>query len=1124
MHRISSWIPWLSCLALISAGCSGSSGGTGAFYVETCSLGCSNGQGGSQVSCGVVNAAENQDLAMLFSGPVSLSSVTKQSFKIFDVTSSAVPAGSFLIDALNPNRVIFRPKLSFDENGNPVFGFKENASYKILIAGTQQGDDPPYIESTSGRDNEARVLCTITTSGVVDPIPGSPSVEIQVVHLNASGDPEVVTLTEGQVPGSTNNVLSDSDITFSFDELMNIGTLVVPATGQSPYIQIGLDTDGNLNTIVDRSPILGTYSFSVDIPNQTTTLVFDPTDGFPSAGANPSQPRLVVIDIPSAVSDIAGTSLGNAGLYNFAPQVIVFPESTLPAGGEDFASEDNRDPRRSGADWGTAIAGRLTPGEGGGSGRLGDLRVQSGEDRRLITSPTAATGTATYSVVPSEDDTLEVAGEIFTFKLFPSLPTDVQIQTGNLPWTIGTLVDALNAFAASNPGSGVAQCLFVQATANSVLITAVAPGSAGNSLTMSVSPPGAAVLSGATLSGGGDGESFPSTNAITNFDFAAQPGVVPPDLVVDDGVFEFAFVDVEPNSSLEFLGDNSARVLVRGDMDLQALGTLSVVGEARPAHASLSPYGQPGGVAGPAGGRGGDGGDRNDTPDTGLQSVGGVTVADSVLDGSNALGIGALPPDPVTPTGNGRGGLVWPLTFPTVALGSNPAGFGDLAFDPYPTCVSHQVAGSGSGGTYATGGVRGVARTDVASGTNFSLAEVCNLRPGGAPPCPPFLVTAVTGIHASLLEPPSLNPTAQRLLTPALGYLRGGAGGGGGGCSLFGSIGQGLSNCFDISLSLLSDNSAAAGGGGGGAVQIQVGDDATLAGVIDARGGQGGGADTTPVNGPNAAPGGGGSGGAILVEAGALELAATPGRLAVPGGSGGAGPVNSLGGAGGNGIVRVEQRGSAPSQTAVAASVEPTDPGDPLSTQWLSVGTWSYSSSPSTTTLEEGFSGAQSCWLRVPDDAFSLSYKTDPANAAPEDMGWNMDVILDLGNPGDPQAYPFRGDDGLGPYAGLYPEEAWGQLLNSELLPGEDPAPIVVRFQGAKAVAQLPDLCNVDLTNPVGGVQSGSLTPWVPATTDLNSFYPLSDMVRFVILFDRTAPFASQIEGVTNLRIEVQPE
>ena len=1124
MHRTLAWTTWLSGLALITAGCSGSSGGTGAFYVETCSLGCSNGQGGNQVSCGVVNAAENQDLAMLFSGPVSLGSVTKQSFKIFDVTSGAVPAGTFLIDPLNANRVIFRPKLSFDESGNPVFGFQENASYKIQIAGTKQGDQPPFIENTSGRDNEARVLCTITTSGVVDPIPGAPSVEIQVTKEGPSGEPEVVTLEEGGLPGTTTNVLSDSDITFQFDELMNIGTLVVPSTGQSPYIQIGLDTDGNLNTIVDRSPIAGTYSFSIDIPSQTTTLLFDPEDGFPSAGSNPSQPRLVVIDIPSAVADIAGTGISNGGLYNFAPQAFVFPERTLPEGGEDFSTDDNRDPKRSGADWGTSVAGRLTPGEGGGSGRLGDLRVQSGDDRLMITSPMQASGTATYTVVPAEDDTIEVAGEIFTFKNFPVLPTDVPIRSGNLTWTVATLVDALNAFAASNPSSGVAQCQFVQASLNSVLITAIDAGSAGNSLTMSASPPGAALLSGATLSGGGEGETFPGGFAITNFDFQAQPGVDPPDVVVDSGVFEFAFVDVEPNSSLEFVGDNSARVLVRGDLDLQALGTVLVAGEARAVHASTTPYGQPGGKSGPGGGQGGDGGDRNDSTDTGLQSVGGVTVADSLLDGTNAEGIGGLPPDPGTPVGNGRGGLVWPATFPTAAVANNPAGFGDLAFDSYPTCGSHQIAGSGSGGTYGTGGVRGVARTDAPSGTNLAGAEVCNLRPGGVPPCPAFAVTAVTGIHSSLLEPPSLNPTAQRLLTPALGFLRGGSGGGGGGCSLFGTVGQGLSNCFDLPLALLNDNSAAAGGGGGGAVQLQVGDDATLAGVVDARGGQGGGADTVPLNGMNAAPGGGGAGGAILIEAGSLTLAATPGRLAIPGGSGGAGPVNSLGGAGGNGIVRVEQRASAPNQTAVAASVEPTDPGDPLSTQWLSVGTWSYNSSPTSTTVEEGFSGAQSCWLRAPDDAFSLSYISDPANAAPEDMGWNMDVILDLGNPGDPQAYPFRGDDGLGPYSGLYPEEAWGQLLNSELLPGEDPAPIVVRFQGAKAVAQIPDLCNVDPTSPLSGVQGGSLTPWVPAPTDLNSFFPLSDMVRFVILFDRTAPFASEVRGVTNLRIEVQPE
>jgi hypothetical protein len=1120
MHRTFAWIPWISGLALTLAGCSGSNSGSGAFFVETCSLGCSNGQGGSQVSCGVVNAAENQDLAMLFSGPVALGTVTKQSFKIVDVVSGNVPSGSFLIDPLNANRVIFRPKLSFDPSGNPIFGFQKNASYKIQIAGTKQGDSPPFIENTSGRENEARVLCTITTSGIVDPIPGPPAVVIQVQRKDpVTGEIQTVTLTEGQVPGSTNNVLSDSDITFLFDELMNIGTLIVPSTGQSPYIQIGLDTDGDLNTIIDRSPIEGHYSFSVDVQNQTTTLLFDPDDGFPSAGSNPNQPRLVVIDIPVAVSDIAGNGLENAGLYNFAPQAVIFEPRTLPDGGEQFSNDDNRDPKRSGADWGTAVAGRLTPGEGGGSGRLGDLRVQSGDDVMLRTGPSAATGTATWSSNPADGDTFEVAGEIFTFKAIATLPNDIQIQT-IVPWTISTLSDSLNEFAANNPSSGVAGCTFAQSSFGTLKVSAASTGSAGNSITMSISPPGAAILSGATLSGGGEGQVFSGANLITNFDFASQPGVDPPDIVVTDGVLEFAFADIEPNSSLRFTGDNAARILARGDFNLQAQGTLDITGESRGSHASLTPYGQPGGESGPAGGHGGRGADRANITDSGLQSIGAVAVADSNTSGSNAEGIGGLPANPAEPTGNGRGGLAWPAVFPT-----SLTEFGDLALDAI--CTSHQIAGAGSGGTYSTSGVRGVARTDVPTGVNFANTEVCNLRPGGPPPptgCPPFSITGATPLDPDLLEPPSLNPTAQRLLTPALGYLRGGAGGGGGGTSLYGSAAFGFSTCFDLGMVTFQDNSAAGGGGGGGGVQVQAGDEADIAGVIDARGGQGGTADTVAANGALAAPGGGGTGGAILIEAGSLDLAATPARLAIPGGSGGAGPVNSVAGSGGNGLVRVEQRGSAPIQTAVALVVDPIDPLDPNSTKWLSVGAWSYNSSPSATTTEEGFSGAESCWLRVPDAAFSLSYLEDPPNAAPADMGWNMDVILDLGNAGDPKAYPFRGKDGLGPYSGLYPEEAWGQLLNRELLPGEDPAPIVVRFQGANAVANIPDLCDVDPENPLSGVQPGSLTPWVPAPTDLNSFFPLSDMVRWVIIFDRTAPFAGQVKGVTNLRIEVQPE
>ena len=1110
------WILRLSGLVLLASGCSSDEGGaSGAFYVETCSLGCSNGLGGNQVTCGVVNAAENQDLALLFTAPVDLDSVTKQSFQIFDVNTAAVPAGSFLIDPLNRNRLIFRPKLSFDVDGNPVFGFKKDASYKIFLGGTAQGDTGPFVKSTGGRENQARVLCTITTSGIVDPIPGDPTVKITAQEEDPiTGELTPVELVQGLIPGAV-NIASDSPITFLFDELMNIGTLLVPSTGQSPFIRISLDTDGDLNTVVDRSLIEGRYSFSVNVIAQTTTLLFEPDKGFPSAGLKPDQPRLVVIDVPAAVTDIAGNGLANAGLYNFAPVVIPYPPRTLPDGGEDFSSEANRDPRRTGADWGSAVNNRLTPGEGAGSGRLGDLIVQGGQTRILSTGPARASGTAKFLATPVDGDAIQVAGVIFTFKTTATQPTQVKIQA-TLPYTVSTLVDKLDAYAAANPGSGVAACEFEQASFNTLLILAKDPGPAGNALTLGASPPGLAELSGATLSGGKLAEAFSSPRALTNFDFDAQPGVVPPPLQVADGVFEFSYVDVEPDAAIVLSGDNPARLLVRGDMRLQSGATIDVAGESRGFHGSITPYGQLGGQPGPGAGQGGDGADRDNTTNIDLVSAGGVAVADSDIDGGDAEGVGGED-DPGTPLGRGRGGVHWPDVFPESGTAYN-----DVAVDTLG-CSSHQVGGAGSGGAYATDGVRGVARTDIAEGELDGGAKVCNLPPGLPPPCPGAYITTGGASTDVGLEPPSAAPTAERLLTPVLGYLRGGAGGGGGGTHLTGTLTFGFTSCFGLGFTNYIDNSAAGGGGGGGAVQIQVGDQAVLAGAIDASGGSGGSAGVDPANGLTSSPGGGGAGGAILIEAGSLDLAASADRMLVAGGSGGTGVTGSLGGGGGTGLVRVEQRGGGLDAQQVALSVNPTDPGDPTSQRWLSVGAWSYD--PAATGSAEGCSSAQSCWLVAPDESFSLTFVEDPpAPAAPAEMAWNLDVVLDLGNPGDPQAYPFRGTDGQGPYGGLYPEEHWGQLLDRELLPGEEPAPVVVRFQAAKRTAPIPDLCNVDPTSPLSGVQTGSLTPWVPAPKDLNFFYPLGDMVRWTIVFDRKAPFADQVLGVTNLRIEVVPE
>ena len=146
-----------------SGGGSDETGGT--MFVQTCTLGCSNGQGGLQVTCTVSEIDQNQEIGVLFSEPVDINSVTSSTFQLINPANSAVPSGTFLIDPNNDHRVIFRPALTLDpQTGAPEFGLDPQTSYLITIPGQSQGDSPPYITSMSGRPNQTRLQCTVTTT------------------------------------------------------------------------------------------------------------------------------------------------------------------------------------------------------------------------------------------------------------------------------------------------------------------------------------------------------------------------------------------------------------------------------------------------------------------------------------------------------------------------------------------------------------------------------------------------------------------------------------------------------------------------------------------------------------------------------------------------------------------------------------------------------------------------------------------------------------------------------------------------------------------------------------------------------------------------------------------------
>ncbi len=367
--------------AALLGGCSsGSSKNLGTMFVESCSLGCTNGKGGEQVFCSIVNTFRNQEVSILFSEAIDFSSVSTSSFRVVDVSNGTTPVGTFVIDPANPKRLIFRPDLTFDQLGNPEYGFDANTAYEITIPGEAQGDTPPFIRSTGGRNNQSRLDCSILTgTEIVDPVPGPPLVDVTVDVVTAydsNGEPSEF---DFDVPANgAVDVHRLSDIVFTFHDIMNVATLLNPSTGQSTFITVEVDPDGQLGTD-DRVPVTGSYFFNLDLEHLRTVLVFTPTDGYPSAS---TAPRLIVVNIPEAVLDLAGnpvTPQTGGGIVAFVPEVVDFEPLDIEEG---FVDETLHDISESGADWGD---GRLQRAASASSGRLGKLRVRTGESVVLDT-------------------------------------------------------------------------------------------------------------------------------------------------------------------------------------------------------------------------------------------------------------------------------------------------------------------------------------------------------------------------------------------------------------------------------------------------------------------------------------------------------------------------------------------------------------------------------------------------------------------------------------------------------------------------------------------------------------------------------------------------------------------
>ncbi|MFT5285384.1 MAG: hypothetical protein ACI8TQ_001548 [Planctomycetota bacterium] len=1176
-------ISLLTLLGLTLAACSNSKakdslGGSspegtgGTMEIVACSLGCNTFQT-TQVGCTVNDVFVNEEIRILFSQPVKKSSLGSNTIQVKD-SMGLVPPGTFDIDPSNPNGIIYRPLLTFTSSGSPVFGFKANEAYTILLPGLNLDKNVPHIESTTGRELRTRMSCTLTAGGGInDPVPGQPTVQVRVneIKKDSNGNPidSMGNLTTD--PGAGNpavgplvlannatDIHRSSTIQFTFNDVMNPSTLVDKVSQTSPSIRIFVDPDGDLSDPTDRVELFGAFSLGIDQTQLTTSVSFVPDTDFPSSALSAQAlPRRVLITLPSTIVDLGENSLANLSDISFVPEEELFDSIELPmTGGETFATTaaqagHQEDPIRSGAFWGPFFNGaggeQLSPGIGGGSGRLGDLIIKSGEILTLYTDgmrPSIATTSDGMDI--GQDMTLVNDG-----------------SDGINPITVTPLFDP-QLFGPSN-----------LVNALGIPTQSKFPGGGENQ------PAGAPLdfepIVPVLLPLINDSQNVVAT-LIDNYD---PSGTIPMNLVVDpgtttfqvtDGIFEFANLDIAASGVLRFVGPHPPRLFVRGEALIA--GRIELAGhDADQDHDSQFDFGGVGAIGGPGGSTGGNGGLRpsGDGVLLALSTPGRVNLAVggdlTKLNGADGGGIPVVFGQPAgTPLFNsgGLGGTAWPDSSECVPAGSAdpfecgiPDGFGvdttvtgGLTFSGVLGCLSPSTGAPGSGGGRSIGGGIGVA---VSIQPNIG---------GGDTTIPPLNA----GGEALTSDPEA--PT----LTPEKGLLTGGSGGGGSGSHAFGTSTTGSFASCTSTLNAFVSNSGAGGGGGGGALQIQAGSRVTLNGVIDASGGKGGepreaiagmvlGVQT------QVAPGGSGSGGSILIQTLNLTLPPVGNRLIIAGGPIATGLNQSTGGEGSYGTVRVEaglvSMGSVTTFSNAARVVDPFDINAPsLSSDRVSVDTngWErlipgvdFPSINPQTGIEQRYipseiSGAQSCWMRPEGNFFSLVFAEDDATEA----GWTMDLLTTSMGGGSATAAPYRTTafgsvgDPLHPYfqsaEGSLSLKAKSGGFVSKIQDSEDTmggtlgSQFIVRFQGARAVKDIPDLCDVELSGAFSPIQPDSVTPWVLHPAELNTYWEgqfgvgsgeaskrQPTMIRYQIIFNNRAGAIPGFVGVDNVIIKAQP-
>ncbi|MFT5050952.1 MAG: hypothetical protein ACI8QZ_002359 [Chlamydiales bacterium] len=1015
------------------------------MFIESCSLGCSDGGDGTVVFCSLINTFQNGDIALRFSQPIDPASIDASTFQIVEAATGIPPEGQVMLNPLDERGLLYRPGLTFDASGVPVYGLRPGAAYRLRVHGMRQGDAGPFLRSRSGAPNQSRLDCTIVTDqGILDLVTGPPTVEVfadVVTAWDAQGEPSQVESAR-RVPRFARDLVDvhrASPLRFVFGELMNPGTLAINSSGQAPFVRVEVDGDGLLATAHDRSLVPGHFQVEIDLEGLSTELTFWPTFGYPSAGPRDMAPgagatRFVLLTIPPGVTDLAGNAIefeGGGGRLAFTQERLDFETRRLPSdGGVDF-EHDTGDPEgwadawRTGAEWG---AGLLRPGIGGGSGRLGELIVRAGQVLTLDTD---------HQAFPLAERALDVCGN--------------------------------RDLAGQYPGEGDAQ------------------------------------------------------------------------VIVSDGVFEFAALRIESGARLVLRGRQPARLLVSGPLVVHQGGIVDLSGESPEGHDSSIALPEQGldvrriggafvplevaaarGRAGPGAGDGGYGGDRHDfgpAPemldpasfdlDSDARDLTGFPVDGYGRRGQGVGGEGEI--------GGGGGGARASVSYPTTPstlpeMSGSSVAFNIMLLEGDDVCLARQLGGAGAGGGYATPGTAGRSSAEP-SHSDYPIGG-----PNGAAPTPGGQVTP------GFLGPPGDDSAVRQLGGAQHEFLRGGAGGGGGGTHCYqtrasGLDGPGSNACIGIGSPFVEwhDHSGAPGGGGGGACTLTSGVSIRIDGEIDASGGAGG-SYAFASAGRFALPGGGGAGGGVRLQSRTVALGGGAGHIDVHGGAGGEflGGSGVRGGAGGTGLVRVEDLVGQLDRHLLALAISPFDALDD-SLQWLSVGAGAWAPEPG---LPEPMSAATSCWIH-PEGLFYTLVFEDDRGQAPGTQGWNME--LEWSNAAGVERVPYRGAN---PWYPTSIEEALGNVVGEGTAGGG--SPVAVRFQGARAAGVGDRLCERALDGANSAAQEGTATPWVSHPSELNAFEPRPDMLRFMVIFDPTAPAweadGRSLHGVTGLWVGARPE